>query len=199
MVCSCLPSWILVWLWLCSSLMVLCPGVMRLGRQVWELVWFVLMSPFLNIGVTVALFQSDGVVPWCNEAWKTSVRAGVICSDVSRSRRVGSSSGPLALCGFKPDSSFSTPLGVTLMFGRSGMPLGPRSGVSVPFSFVKTEENWSFNMSAFSLGSSLGMPSFLSGEMPLLSHFLSPRAHVAKFYGRLRLIRSVWEHPNFPC
>ena len=26
----------------------------------------------------------------------------------------------------------------------------------------------------------------------------SPRAHVAKFYGRLRLIRSVWEHQNFP-
>ena len=123
--------------------------------------------------MTLALFQSDGVVPWCSEAWKTSVSAGVICSDVSRSRRVGSSSGPLALCGFKPDSSFSTPLGVTLMSGRSGVPLGPRSGVSVPFSTVKTEENWSFNMSAFSLGSSLGMPSFLSGEMPLLSHFLS--------------------------
>ena len=27
----------------------------------------------------------------------------------------------------------------------------------------------------------------------------SPRAHVAKFYGRLRLIRSVWEHQHFPC
>ena len=26
----------------------------------------------------------------------------------------------------------------------------------------------------------------------------SPRAHVGKFYGRLRLIRSVWEHQNFP-
>ena len=25
----------------------------------------------------------------------------------------------------------------------------------------------------------------------------SPRAHVAKFYDRLRLIRSVWEHQNF--
>ena len=25
----------------------------------------------------------------------------------------------------------------------------------------------------------------------------SPRAHVAKFYGRLRLSRSVWEHQNF--
>ena len=27
----------------------------------------------------------------------------------------------------------------------------------------------------------------------------SPRAHVAKFYGRFRLIRSVWEHQNYPC
>ena len=27
----------------------------------------------------------------------------------------------------------------------------------------------------------------------------SPRAHVAKFYGLLRLIRSVLERPNFPC
>ena len=27
----------------------------------------------------------------------------------------------------------------------------------------------------------------------------SPRAHAARFYGRLRLIRSVWEHQNFPC
>ena len=26
-----------------------------------------------------------------------------------------------------------------------------------------------------------------------------PRAHVAKFYGRLRLICSAWEHQNFPC
>ena len=26
-----------------------------------------------------------------------------------------------------------------------------------------------------------------------------PRALVAKFYGRLRLIHSVWEHQNFPC
>ena len=28
----------------------------------------------------------------------------------------------------------------------------------------------------------------------------SPRAHADKLYGRLRLIRSVWEeHQNFPC
>ena len=36
-------------------------------------------------------------------AWKTSVSAGVICSYVSHSRRMVSSSGTLALCGLKPD------------------------------------------------------------------------------------------------
>ena len=29
--------------------------------------------------------------------------------------------------------------------------------------------------------------------------FIFQLRHVAKFYGRLRLIRSVWEHQNFPC
>ena len=59
MICSCLPSWILVWLWLCSSLMVFCPGVMRLGRQVWVPVWFVLSSPAVD-GWAVRLARSPG-------------------------------------------------------------------------------------------------------------------------------------------
>ena len=45
-------------------------------------------------------------------------------------------------------------------------------GMSEVFSAVKTEENCSFNISAFTLGSEWIMPFLLSGEIPLLSHLL---------------------------
>ena len=41
------------------------------------------------------------------------------------------------------------------------MILGQRLGVAVPLSTVKTEENWSVNISAYSLGSSVGVPYIL--------------------------------------
>ena len=59
------------------------------------------LSPFLNTGATIAVFQSDGILLWLMDAWNINVSAGVISLAVSFSRRAGILSGPLALCGFK--------------------------------------------------------------------------------------------------
>ena len=37
-------------------------------------------SPFVNIGTTLAVMQSVGIVPCFNEAWKNSVNVGVSSS-----------------------------------------------------------------------------------------------------------------------
>ena len=37
-------------------------------------------SPFLNMGTTLAVVQSIGIVPCFNEAWKNSVNMGVSSS-----------------------------------------------------------------------------------------------------------------------
>ena len=37
-------------------------------------------SPFLNMGTTLAVVQSVGIVPCFNEAWKNSVNMGVSSS-----------------------------------------------------------------------------------------------------------------------
>ena len=58
------------------------------------------LSPFLNTGATIAVFQSDGILLWLMDAWNINVSAGVISLAVSFSRRPGILSGPVALCGF---------------------------------------------------------------------------------------------------
>ena len=37
-------------------------------------------SPFLNMGTTLAVVQSVGIIPCFSEAWKISVNVGVISS-----------------------------------------------------------------------------------------------------------------------
>ena len=37
-------------------------------------------SPFLNMGTTLAVVQSVGIIPCFSEAWKNSVNVGVISS-----------------------------------------------------------------------------------------------------------------------
>ena len=46
-------------------------------------------SPFLNMGTTLAVVQSIGIVPCFNEAWKNSVNAGVSSSASVLSNLVG--------------------------------------------------------------------------------------------------------------
>ena len=55
-------------------------------------------SPFLNMGTTLAVVQSVGIVPCFNEAWKNSVNVGVSSSASVLSSLVGMWSGPVALC-----------------------------------------------------------------------------------------------------
>ena len=46
-------------------------------------------SPFLNMGTTLAVVQSIGIVPCFNEAWKNSVNMGVSSSASVLSNLVG--------------------------------------------------------------------------------------------------------------
>ena len=61
-------------------------------------------SPFLNMGTTLAVVQSIGIVPCFNEAWKNSVNMGVSSSASVLSNLVGISSHihtilPSTVCG----------------------------------------------------------------------------------------------------
>ena len=99
------------------------------------------LSPFRNTGATIAVFQSDGILPWLMDAWNINVSAGVISLAVSFSRRPGILSGPVALCGFKLVKSFMTPLWWIIIGGISGVELTPMSGMLLRSSDVKTDEN----------------------------------------------------------
>ena len=55
-------------------------------------------SPFLNMGTTLAVVQSIGIVPCFNESWTNSVNVGVSSSARFLSNLVGMWSGPFALC-----------------------------------------------------------------------------------------------------
>jgi hypothetical protein len=48
------------------------------------------LSPFLNTGATIAVFQSDGILLWLMDAWNINVSAGVISLAVSFSYFIGS-------------------------------------------------------------------------------------------------------------
>ena len=56
------------------------------------------------------------------------------------------------------------------MSGASGKGLGPMLGSESVSSFVNTDENCVFRISAFDLGSACDLPSFRRGATPLESH-----------------------------
>ena len=58
-----------------------------------------LQSPFLNIGVILAFFQSSTVVPWCSGVCQISASAGLNSGANCFRGCVGMLSGPVALCG----------------------------------------------------------------------------------------------------
>ena len=69
----------------------------------------------MNIGSTLAVRQSSGVVELDNDLLKTKVRTGAISVAKSVSVRGSMASGPAALYGFRFNSSCSTPGTVTVI------------------------------------------------------------------------------------
>ena len=88
------------------------------------------------------------------EAWKSVVNTGASSVEKSFSIRVVIPSGPVALWMFSPASSFLTPLVSTSMFGIE-VHAGDESSLMVDESSdeLKTDENWSFKILAFVVGS----------------------------------------------
>ena len=82
-----------------------------------------------------------------------SVRAGATEEAISF-RNLGEIwSGPLALCGFWPRSSFFTPFTWMLGGGAEFTVLFPMVGIEVQSSLVKALTNCSFKISTWSVGS----------------------------------------------
>ena len=70
--------------------------------------------------------------------------------------------------------------------GTSGNGLGPSEGKVDVSSSVKALANWSLRMLALTWGSLWATPSFLNGEIPLLSHFFA----LTKDHSFFRLLSS---------
>ena len=78
------------------------------------------LSPFLNNGLTIAVFQSLGTVPVSKDNRKIAVTSGAISFD-SSFRTIGlMASGPAALEGFSPLKSLRTPLSDSTISGIVG-------------------------------------------------------------------------------
>ena len=92
-------------------------------------------SPFLNMGTTLAVVQSIGIVPCFIEAWKNNVNMGVSSSASVLSNLVGMWSGPVALCSLSVHSNLWMPVGVIVMCCMSGCGLMPLSGMVEMSSF----------------------------------------------------------------
>ena len=72
-------------------------------------------SPFLNMGTTLAVVQSVGIIPCFSEAWKNSVNVGVSSSASVLSSLVGMWSGPVALCSLSVHRSLRMPSHLVLL------------------------------------------------------------------------------------
>ena len=93
-------------------------------------------SPFLNMGTTLAVVQSVGIVPCFNEARKNSVNVGVSSSASVLCSLVGMWSGPVALCSLSVHRSLRMPFGVIIMCCMGGCGLMPSSGMVDVSSFL---------------------------------------------------------------
>ena len=82
----------------------------------------------MNIGVTLAVRQSSGIVELDNDLLKMKVRTGPISDAKSFSVRGSIAPGPAALYGFRFSSNCSTPGTVTVIFCICGYGLSPISG-----------------------------------------------------------------------
>ena len=105
-----------------------------------------------------------GILPWSRDAWKIN--------QCLISRRPGISSGPVALCGLVPRSSFNTSFLLTTMDWTLGWSVEFNSETELRSSSLKTDVNWSLKMLAFLTLSLLFTPFDVRGATPLASHFL---------------------------
>ena len=69
-------------------------------------------------------------------------RSGDMFDAISFRKREEITSGPLALCGFKPLSIFLTPLFCITSDGASDFRLFPMEGMLIHSSLVKADTNW---------------------------------------------------------
>jgi hypothetical protein len=94
-----------------------------------------------------ASFQIVGTWPWCSEAWKIKVRAGVNSWCNSFRKRPDMLSGPVALCGCKADKRLFIPLGCICICSRSGIGDGPIVGTLVVSSslYIVNDRNTSIS------------------------------------------------------
>jgi hypothetical protein len=82
------------------------------------------------------------------------------------------SSGPVALCWFRPCSSLYTPFWLTVICGASLYWLVPRFGMFEVLSVENTDENCEFSSFALVFGSPCKFPFSFRGAIPEFSHFL---------------------------
>ena len=100
------------------------------------------------------------------------VKAGVTGAAISFRNLVEISSGPVALCWFRPCSSLYTPFWVTVICGASLYWLVPRFGMFEVLSVENTDENCEFSSFALVFGSPCTFPFSFRGAIPEFSHFL---------------------------
>lgn len=97
------------------------------------------------------------------------VKAGVTGAAISFRNLVEISSGPVALCWFRPCSSLYTPFWVTVICGASLYWLVPRFGMFEVLSVENTDENCEFSSFALVFGSPCKFPFSFRG-LYLSSH-----------------------------
>ncbi len=95
----------------------------------------------MNIGVTLAVRQSSGIVELDNDLLKMKVRTGAISVAKYVSVRGSMASGPAALYGFRFSSSCPTSGTVTVVFCICRYGLSPMSGKGYVVIGLKTDLN----------------------------------------------------------
>ena len=127
------------------------------------------MLPFLRAGAILACFQSLGRKPLFSDSWKMLERYGASSGANSFRSLHGMSSGPEALCGLMLLISFSTPKTAIMMLFMPGKGFPSSLGIEVRSSFVNTDLNWAFKISALVTLSECRTPWRFSGATPGLS------------------------------
>ena len=109
------------------------------------------IDPFLKILVTRACFHYIGTILAVLDFLHKKVSAGANSRATVLNSLGGSLSDPHAFVGFRDKSRFSTPAVLILRAGISGNGDFPLSETFIFLSWVNTDKNCSFNVSAFSL------------------------------------------------
>ena len=121
------------------------------------------------MGVTSAVFQSDGSSPVCRDWLKTAVRPGEISCASSLRIRAGILSGPDAFLTLRFKRSLATPGCDMWNLRIVGKGVPSSWGIASSVSGVKTDWNCSDSISALVVLSLCGVPPRLRGAIPTFS------------------------------